>query len=101
MFVTLLVHGCDSRLCRNMLVHVSMSCVCKQSGWLNPLQVSAVKGTEIKRNPSAPYMTSTMLSDAANRLGSKVSHTMSNAQALFEGDNIVGDGMRPFRTCGF
>ena len=56
------------------------------------LQVSSVKGTEVKRNASAPYMTSSMLSDAANKLGFKVQATMSNAQALFEGDNVAGDG---------
>ena len=49
------------------------------------MQITGVRGTEVEKGPSAPYMTSTMLTDAANQLGSNVARTMANAQALFEG----------------
>lgn len=49
-------------------------------------QVTGVKSQDSSRGPSAPYMTSTMLMDAANQLGSNVAATMAAAQGLFEGD---------------
>lgn len=49
------------------------------------LQVTGKQVSEVRRNPSLPYMTSSLLTDAANQLGSSVAATMSNAQALFEG----------------
>ena len=49
-------------------------------------QVTGLKSHNYNRGPSAPYMTSTMLMDAANQLGSDVAATMTAAQGLFEGD---------------
>lgn len=49
------------------------------------LQVSSVNRTSMSRSPAAPFITSSMVQDAANRLGYKVANTMSTAQALFEG----------------
>ena len=50
------------------------------------LQVTAIKRQDYTRSPEAPYMTSTMLMDAANQLGSNVGSTIAAAQGLFEGD---------------
>lgn len=49
------------------------------------LQVTGRQVSEVRRSPALPYMTSSLLTDAANQLGSSVAATMSNAQALFEG----------------
>lgn len=45
-----------------------------------------------KRNPSIPFTTSTLQQEASIKLGSSVKNTMSNAQALYEGNvgNIPG-----------
>ncbi len=59
------------------------------------VQVDRMKSTEAKRSPSAPYMTSTMLTDAANHLGSSVAGTMATAQALFEGGD-AGEACRVY-----
>lgn len=71
--------------------HVSASRLgCSESGLLrvmcSPLQVTGVRSNQYSRGPSAPYMTSSMLMDAANQLGSNVKATMAAAQRLFEGD---------------
>ncbi|MGL4370069.1 MAG: DNA topoisomerase, partial [Spirochaetota bacterium] len=47
---------------------------------------------ERKRNPSAPYITSKLQQDAANRLGFTSSKTMMVAQQLYEGINLTGEG---------
>lgn len=63
-----------------------------------PLQVTGLKSQNYNRGPSAPYMTSSMLMDAANQLGSNVTATMTAAQGLFEGnDAVLGDQ----GSCGF
>lgn len=49
-------------------------------------QVTGLRSHNYSRGPSAPYMTSTLLMDAANQLGSNVAATMTAAQGLFEGD---------------
>jgi len=50
-------------------------------------QFTITKITEKKRlkNPSAPFMTSTLQQDAYNKLGFSVDKTMSTAQRLYEG----------------
>ena len=49
------------------------------------VQVTSKQGIDVKRSPSLPFMTSSMLTAAANQLGSDVARTMANAQVLFEG----------------
>jgi len=55
-------------------------CVC--------VQVTSKQGIDVKRSPSLPFMTSSMLTAAANQLGSDVARTMANAQVLFEGGEV-------------
>lgn len=45
-----------------------------------------------KRNPYAPYTTSTLQQDASKRLGFTTKKTMSIAQQLYEGIDIKGEG---------
>ena len=52
------------------------------------MQVTSKQGIDVKRSPSLPFMTSTMLTAAANQLGSDVARTMANAQVLFEGGEV-------------
>lgn len=49
------------------------------------------KGTK-KRNPYAPYTTSTLQQDASRRLGFNTKKTMRIAQQLYEGIDIKGEG---------
>ncbi|KAL3144457.1 hypothetical protein ABBQ32_004201 [Trebouxia sp. C0010 RCD-2024] len=49
-------------------------------------KVKRVSSAMHTRSPSAPYMTSTMLMDAAAQLGQDVAAAMAAAQRLFEGD---------------
>ena len=52
------------------------------------VQVTSKQGIDVKRSPSLPFMTSSMLTAAANQLGSDVARTMANAQVLFEGGEV-------------
>ncbi len=72
----------------------------KSAGDVNPvladMQVAAYAITKIKqgerrRNPSAPYITSTLQQEASRRLGYTAKRTMALAQQLYEGID-VGEG---------
>ncbi|KAA6425407.1 MAG: hypothetical protein FRX49_04900 [Trebouxia sp. A1-2] len=54
------------------------------------LQVTSKQGSDVRRSPSLPFMTSSMLTAAANQLGSDVARTMANAQVLYEGGDVEG-----------
>ena len=58
----------------------------------NVLQVTDIKVQERRRKPQAPYITSRLQQDAANRLGFTSQKTMMIAQQLYEGVNITGEG---------
>jgi DNA topoisomerase-1 len=50
--------------------------------------VAEVSTKEIRRRPSAPYITSTLQQDAFNKLGFNANKTMQIAQTLYEGVEI-------------
>ncbi len=54
--------------------------------------VKEVKRGKRKRNPYAPYTTSTLQQDASKKLGYTTKKTMSIAQQLYEGIDIKGEG---------
>lgn len=54
-------------------------------------QISKIKRGERKRNPSAPFTTSTLQQEASRKLGYTARRTMSLAQQLYEGID-VGQG---------
>jgi DNA topoisomerase I len=59
---------------------------------VNPLyKVEKVTKSERKRQPSAPFITSTLQQEAARKLGFSAKKTMSTAQKLYEGID-VGEG---------
>jgi DNA topoisomerase-1 len=54
--------------------------------------IKSVQKKERKRRPSAPYITSKLQQDAAQKLGFTSSKTMMIAQQLYEGVEITGEG---------
>ena len=55
------------------------------------LKVEKVESKPVKRNPYAPFTTSTMQMDASRRLGFSAKQTMQVAQRLYEGIDIGGE----------
>ncbi|MBX4191408.1 MAG: type I DNA topoisomerase [Candidatus Doudnabacteria bacterium] len=60
-----------------------------------PANVTDVQKKEVKRNPAAPFITSTLQQEAARKLGFSAKQTMMYAQQLYEGvelgeDNATG-----------
>ncbi len=51
-------------------------------------KVASITRKEKKRNPSAPFITSTLQQEASRKLGFSARKTMSTAQKLYEGINI-------------
>jgi DNA topoisomerase-1 len=54
--------------------------------------VESVKRREARRNPSAPFITSTLQQEAARKLGFTARRTMLVAQQLYEGIELGKDG---------
>ena len=55
-------------------------------------EVSSVNKREVKRRPSAPFITSTLQQDAARQLRFQARRTMSVAQQLYEGIDVGSEG---------
>ncbi|HEX6840383.1 MAG TPA: type I DNA topoisomerase [Stellaceae bacterium] len=53
--------------------------------------VAAVERKQIRRNPPAPFTTSTLQQEASRKLGFGASRTMRTAQRLYEGVDIAGE----------
>lgn len=56
------------------------------------LTVRKVKKSERRRNPAAPFTTSSLQQEAARKLGFRAFKTMAVAQQLYEGLDIPGEG---------
>jgi DNA topoisomerase-1 len=54
--------------------------------------VQKIKRTERKRNPSPPFITSTLQQEAARKLGFSAKRTMQIAQQLYEGVELGAQG---------
>ena len=57
----------------------------------SPLNVTNVESKPARRNPSAPFTTSTLQQEASRKLGFSASRTMQVAQKLYEGMDIDGE----------
>ncbi|TDI59225.1 MAG: type I DNA topoisomerase [Alphaproteobacteria bacterium] len=57
----------------------------------SPLSVINVESKPARRNPAAPFTTSTLQQEAARKLGFSASRTMQVAQKLYEGMDIDGE----------
>lgn len=55
------------------------------------LSIHSVEAKPAKRNPPAPFTTSTLQQEAARKLGFNAQRTMRTAQKLYEGVNIGGE----------
>ncbi|MDX1646250.1 MAG: type I DNA topoisomerase [Longimicrobiales bacterium] len=53
-----------------------------------PFEVTTLKRRERRKNPSAPFTTSTLQQEAAKRLRFSARRTMSTAQRLYEGQQV-------------
>ncbi|MBU2533525.1 MAG: type I DNA topoisomerase [Alphaproteobacteria bacterium] len=53
--------------------------------------VSSVEKKAVRRNPSAPFTTSTLQQEASRKLGFSAKQTMQVAQRLYEGVDLGGD----------
>ncbi|MBG0787897.1 MAG: type I DNA topoisomerase [Anaerolineaceae bacterium] len=60
--------------------------------------VDTVKEGKRRRNPSAPFITSTLQQDASRKLGFTARKTMSVAQQLYEGVELDGEGTQGLIT---
>ena len=58
----------------------------------NPSTVTQVNRRERRRNPYAPFITSTLQQDAAKKLGFNTRRTMMIAQQLYEGIELGAEG---------
>ncbi|WP_031552739.1 type I DNA topoisomerase [Parvularcula oceani] len=54
-------------------------------------RIGSVEAKPTKRNPSAPFTTSTLQQEASRKLGFSAKRTMQAAQRLYEGINIGGE----------
>lgn len=54
-------------------------------------KVASVEPKQVKRNPSAPFTTSTLQQEASRKLGFSAKKTMQLAQKLYEGLSIDGE----------
>lgn len=59
---------------------------------LKQFSIDKIKTAEKKKNPSAPYTTSSLQQDAAKKLGYSTKKTMRIAQQLYEGIDIKKQG---------
>jgi len=55
------------------------------------ISITSVEAKPLKRNPYAPFQTSTLQQDASRKLGFSATRTMQTAQKLYEGVNIGGE----------
>jgi DNA topoisomerase-1 len=60
--------------------------------------VDSIKNGKRRRNPSAPFITSTMQQDASRKLGFTARKTMAIAQQLYEGMELDGEGTQGLIT---
>ncbi|MDE2091469.1 MAG: type I DNA topoisomerase [Gammaproteobacteria bacterium] len=56
------------------------------------LTVASVEKKQRKRNPAAPFTTSTLQQEASRKLGFGAQRTMRTAQQLYEGIDLTGEG---------
>jgi DNA topoisomerase-1 len=56
-----------------------------------PYRIASVEKKAVRRNPSAPFTTSTLQQEASRKLGFSAKQTMQVAQRLYEGVDIGGE----------
>ena len=93
-FVAKLTHLGEEKL-KQFTIHAENTAVSAKEKLLNAangkLKVSKIEKKQRKRQPSAPFITSTMQQEAVRKLGFTARRAMRVAQQLYEGIDI-GDG---------
>jgi len=79
------------KLARQDIPNEEMAMKIKSMLEASDLSVTKVESKPTKRNPYAPFMTSSMQMDASRRLGFSAKQTMQVAQRLYEGIDIGGE----------
>ncbi|MGN7437756.1 MAG: type I DNA topoisomerase [Alcanivorax sp.] len=64
------------------------------------LSVQKIEKKQVRRSPSAPFITSTLQMEASRKLGMSASNTMRLAQRLYEGNDADGGFITYMRTDG-
>lgn len=80
-----------NRLQRQDIPNEAMAMEIKSVLEASSLKVDKVESKPVKRNPYAPFTTSTLQMDASRRLGFTARQTMQVAQRLYEGVDIGGE----------
>jgi DNA topoisomerase-1 len=65
--------------------------ICQKLGGYKTAEVAAINKKQKKKNPLAPFITSTLQIDGSRKLGFTTDKTMRVAQSLYEGLNIGGE----------
>ena len=64
------------------------------------LSIQKIEKKQVRRNPPAPFITSSMQMEASRKLGMSASNTMRLAQRLYEGNDADGGFITYMRTDG-
>ena len=87
-FTARLTHFDGRKLGKHDITGEEMAMAAAEAIRSSSLEVQEVETRRIKRNPQAPYTTSTLQQEASRKLGFSASRTMRVAQKLYEGINI-------------
>ncbi len=90
-FTGRLTHLDGKRLDQFDLGTAALAAAAKAAVEAGSYAVAAVERKRVKRNPSAPFTTSTLQQEASRKLGFGAQQTMRLAQGLYEGVDIDGD----------
>lgn len=81
------VSGADPRIGNTTTAEGYVNDIKKQS-----YRIAEIQRKPVKRNPAAPFITSTMQQEAARRLRMNAKRTMMLAQKLYEGQDLGDEG---------
>ncbi|HWV23857.1 MAG TPA: type I DNA topoisomerase, partial [Thermomicrobiales bacterium] len=87
------IHGQKAELTTSEQTHAIVDAL-NGAAW----RVDSVVRRETKRNPQAPFTTSTLQQEASRKLGFSVRRTMQIAQELYEGIDIGAEGTQGLIT---
>jgi len=79
------------KLTKFSLVNEEAALAAKKAVETGQFTISAVEAKPARRNPPAPFTTSTLQQEAARKLGFNAQRTMRTAQRLYEGIDIGGE----------
>jgi len=90
-FTARLTHLGGTRLEQFDLANETLALAAKAAVEAGRFSVASVERKRVKRNPPAPFTTSTLQQEASRKLGFGAQQTMRLAQQLYEGADIDGD----------